>query len=172
MTEQNPNIKGILLKDLAEKVGGRIEGNPELRIHGIAGIIEAGEADITFVSNPRYSNALRNTKAAAAIAMKPVKDLQLTWLIVNDPYYAFCQTVIYFHSRPHQPLGINPLASIGKNVKMGNASIEDIINIAKIKHDNMLEKDLKAAVKSILGTSASIGILVENKDKKEFTIYN
>ena len=52
-------------------------------------------------------------------------------------------------------------------VKVGNASIEDIIKIAKIKLSNMLEKDLKTAVKSVLGTSASIGILVENENPNE-----
>ncbi len=31
----------------------------------------------------------------------------------------------------------------------------------------MLEKDFKSAVKSILGTCASIGIFVENKEPKE-----
>mgnify|MGYP001560219280 len=51
--------------------------------------------------------------------------------------------------------------------KVGNASIEDIIKIAKIKHPNMLEKDLKAAVKSVLGTCLSMGILVENISPKE-----
>ena len=52
-------------------------------------------------------------------------------------------------------------------VKTGNASIEDIIKIAKIKHTHMLEKDLKKAVKSILGTCASMGLLVENKNPLE-----
>jgi len=52
-------------------------------------------------------------------------------------------------------------------IKVGNASIEDVIKIAKIKHPTMLEKDLKAAVKSVLGTCASIGILVENKNPNE-----
>ncbi len=54
-----------------------------------------------------------------------------------------------------------------KNSIIGNASIEDVIKIAKIKHPNMLEKNLKNAVKSILGTCKSIGILVENKDPNE-----
>lgn len=54
-----------------------------------------------------------------------------------------------------------------KNIKMGNASIEDVIKVAKIKHPNMLEKDLKAAVKSVLGTCSSIGILVENIEPKQ-----
>ncbi len=52
-------------------------------------------------------------------------------------------------------------------IKVGNLSIEDIIKVAKIKHQNMLEKDIKAAVKSVLGTCASIGILVENENAKD-----
>jgi len=54
-----------------------------------------------------------------------------------------------------------------REIKMGNASIEDIIKVAKIKHSNMLEKNLKNAVKSVLGTCASIGILVENQEPNE-----
>ena len=49
-----------------------------------------------------------------------------------------------------------------KEIKVGNASIEDIIKITNIKYSNMLERNFKNAVKSILGTCASIGILVEN----------
>jgi len=54
-----------------------------------------------------------------------------------------------------------------KNLVVGNASIEDIIKVTKIKYTNMLEKNLKNAVKSVLGTCKSIGILVENKDPNE-----
>jgi len=51
-----------------------------------------------------------------------------------------------------------------KNIKVGNASIEDVIKVTKVKYPDMLEKDFKTAVKSVLGTCASIGILVENKE--------
>ncbi len=54
-----------------------------------------------------------------------------------------------------------------KNVKVANASIEDIIKIVKIKYSEMLEKDLKNAVKSILGTCLSLGVLVENENPKK-----
>ena len=53
-----------------------------------------------------------------------------------------------------------------KKQKVGNASIEDIIKVTKIKSPQMLEKDFKAAFKSILGTCASIGIFVESKEPK------
>ena len=52
-------------------------------------------------------------------------------------------------------------------VKVGNIAIEDVIKVAQIKKGNMLEKDMKAAVKSVLGTCASVGIMVENKNANE-----
>ncbi|MEK6881836.1 MAG: 50S ribosomal protein L11 [Nanoarchaeota archaeon] len=54
-----------------------------------------------------------------------------------------------------------------KNNVVGNASIEQIISIAKMKHPNMLAKDLKGAVKSVTGTCVSLGILVENMNAKD-----
>jgi len=35
---------------------------------------------------------------------------------------------------------------------VANASIEDIIRVAKVKHQNLLSKDSKATVKSIINT--------------------
>ncbi len=54
-----------------------------------------------------------------------------------------------------------------KDIKVGNASIEEVIKVAKIKYPNMLEKDFKSAVKSILGTCTTIGILVEDTNSNE-----
>jgi len=54
-----------------------------------------------------------------------------------------------------------------KKIKVGNASIEDIIKITKIKSPDMLQKEFKSAVKSVLGTCASIGIFVENEEPNE-----
>jgi len=54
-----------------------------------------------------------------------------------------------------------------KKVLMGNASIEQIISIAKTKSPNMLCKDLKSAVKTIAGTCVSLGVLIESKPAAE-----
>ncbi len=54
-------------------------------------------------------------------------------------------------------------SGIQKKLNVGNASIEQIISVAKQKMPNMLAKDLKAAVKSVIGTCTSMGILVESK---------
>ncbi|VVB82054.1 50S ribosomal protein L11 [uncultured archaeon] len=54
-----------------------------------------------------------------------------------------------------------------KKVSVANASIEQIISLAKTKSQNLLCKDLKSAVKTIVGTCVSLGILVENKPATE-----
>jgi large subunit ribosomal protein L11 len=48
-------------------------------------------------------------------------------------------------------------------LQVANASIEQIISVAKTKMQNLLCKDLKSAVKTVVGTCASLGILIENK---------
>ncbi len=52
-------------------------------------------------------------------------------------------------------------------IKVGNIAIEEIISVAKTKYKDMLEKEFKSAVKSVVGTCVSLGILVENKEAKE-----
>jgi len=48
-----------------------------------------------------------------------------------------------------------------------NASIEQIISVAKTKLPGLLDKDLKSAVKSTIGACVSLGVLVESKPAKQ-----
>ena len=50
---------------------------------------------------------------------------------------------------------------------VGNLAFEQIISVAKQKHDNMLSNTLMASVKSVLGTCQAMGVLVESKEIKE-----
>jgi len=60
-------------------------------------------------------------------------------------------------------LGIEKGSGIQYKLYAANASIEQIISIAKTKLPNLLCKDLKSAVKTVIGTCASLGVLVENQ---------
>ena len=60
-------------------------------------------------------------------------------------------------------LAIEKGSGLQSKMQIANASIEQIISIAKTKLPNMLCNDLKSAVKTIVGTCGSLGILVENK---------
>lgn len=64
-------------------------------------------------------------------------------------------------------LGIEKGSGEQLKMQVANASIEQIISVSKTKLQNLLAKDLKAAVKSVVGTCVSLGILIENKSPVE-----
>lgn len=64
-------------------------------------------------------------------------------------------------------IGIEKASSEPGKIFKGNLAIEQAISVAKTKMSNMLAKDLKAAVKLVVGSCASSGILVENKPATE-----
>ncbi|MEM3442456.1 MAG: 50S ribosomal protein L11 [Candidatus Bathyarchaeia archaeon] len=51
--------------------------------------------------------------------------------------------------------------------KVGNLTLEQVIRIAKVKRVELLARNLKAAVKEILGSCVSMGVTVEGKDPRE-----
>lgn len=64
-------------------------------------------------------------------------------------------------------LGIEKGSGEAGKTDVGNASIEQIISIAKAKQMNLLSKNFKQVVKSVIGTCVSLGLLIENKTPKE-----
>ena len=51
--------------------------------------------------------------------------------------------------------------------KVGDVKFEDIVKIAILKKHDLTAKTLKAAVKTILSSAATIGVTVEGKEPKE-----
>ena len=64
-------------------------------------------------------------------------------------------------------LGVTKGSSVPNAEKIGNMSMEQIVRIANIKNNDVLARNLKAAVKEVLGTSVSMGVTVEGKDPRE-----
>lgn len=60
-------------------------------------------------------------------------------------------------------LGIAKGSGEQSKFKSANASIEQIIKVAKTKFPNLLCNNLKTAVKTVVGSGVSLGILIENK---------
>ena len=116
------------LQELAEYVGGAVIGNPSLLIRGVAGIEEAQEGHITFVSNDKYIKKIHQTKASAIIISPKVKDTNLflskkgEWnlLVCNNPYLAFAKLVeLLMYKKPTYIKGIDDSARIAKTALVG-----------------------------------------------------
>ncbi|MEK6825504.1 MAG: 50S ribosomal protein L11 [Nanoarchaeota archaeon] len=64
-------------------------------------------------------------------------------------------------------LGLEKGSGAAGNYKVGNIALERIIDLAKTKRGNLLAKDMKSAVKLVVGTCVSLGVLIDNKSAKD-----
>jgi len=108
------------LSELAEYVGGRVCGDPNVLIKSASTLGRAGEGDISFLANSKYEKHLQTTKASAVIVNRETASTSAPLLVVEDPYYAFMQIMVLLHGhRKHKKVGISPRASISDSAKIG-----------------------------------------------------
>lgn len=108
------------LAELAQLVGGRLHGDGELLIRGVAGIKEAREGDITFLGNPRYEEWLGQTQATAVILPVQHAFEGRAGIQVEDPYAAFHRLMALFHAEQRLiPKGVHPTALIDPSARLG-----------------------------------------------------
>src|SRR3989344_3963867 len=67
-------------------------------------------------------------------------------------------------------IGIEKGSGIPDKNKVGNLAVEQIVKLAKMKQDSLLFNNFKSAVKSVIGSCNSLGVLVEGKPAKEINI--
>ncbi len=109
------------LIELAERVGGELEGDGAIEISGVAGIREAREGDITFLGHARYQGFLPETKASAVI-LDPGCDADVASAVIrnDNPYLAFQKAMTILFGEPYAPApGIHATAIIAPDVTLG-----------------------------------------------------
>jgi UDP-3-O-[3-hydroxymyristoyl] glucosamine N-acyltransferase len=107
------------LRELAELVGGKVIGDGEVEILGVASIDEAKAGEITFIANPKYLSNLARTKASAVIVSPEVTQAEKPLLCVANPHLAFTKVVSLFSSHPYQPKGVDSRAWVSPTAQLG-----------------------------------------------------
>ncbi|MBM3817819.1 MAG: UDP-3-O-(3-hydroxymyristoyl)glucosamine N-acyltransferase [Acidimicrobiia bacterium] len=113
------------LRELAERLGCRLEGDGEIDIVRVAGIQDARPGDVTFLANPKYEKTLGQTQASAVILRDDTRGAPCAVLRARDPYLAFARAVGLFAPawRPspgvHAMAAVAPGAALGRNVSIG-----------------------------------------------------
>lgn len=98
---------------LAEALGARLDGNPDLEILGIAPLERASGSDVSFLANPKYREAAEASGAGAVLVGAGEGLPGKTLLVCGDPYVAFARALALFHPpRVFEP-GVHPSAVVG-----------------------------------------------------------
>lgn len=107
--------------ELAERVGGRVLGNADVVIHGIAQLESAGRGEITYVEYPKHFDAANACQASCVIAPEG-SELKSNCIIeVKQPKLAFALIAKLLHPPYVRPPFIDPSAKISADAEIDSS---------------------------------------------------
>lgn len=114
----------MTVSEIAERVGGVVVGDGNVRITGVNGIKEAVEGDLTFLTDARYLAYLSKTEASAILVTNAITTAPRTLIQVANPYLAFYTVLPIFRPPRRHPIsGVHPSAVISDTAELG----EDVV---------------------------------------------
>ncbi len=108
------------LRDLADQLACRLEGDGDIDIVRIAGIQQAQPGDLTFLANSKYESVLAQTRASAVILREGSISAPCARLRTADPYLAFARAVGLFAPEWRPPAGIHPKADVAADARIAD----------------------------------------------------
>ena len=110
------------LRDIADRLGCRLDGDGAVDIARVAGIQHAERGDLTFVANVKYADQLASTRASAAIVgthAAYAAPAGCALLRADDPYTAFARALTLFVQADSPAKGVDRLSAIAPDARIG-----------------------------------------------------
>jgi len=115
-------------KQIADLIGGRVEGNENATINTFAKIEEGKPGAISFLSNPKYTHYIYDTQSSMVLINDDVeleKPVAATLIRVKNAYESVAKLLQFYESMKPRKTGIDASAfisekaTIGENVYIG-----------------------------------------------------
>ena len=129
-------------KEIAEILGGTVDGNPEITVTSFARIESGKPGTISFFANPKYEQYVYTSKADVIIVNKsfePKEPVQATMVRVDDPYaavaalldyvtakkrsykrYRGCHSKVRWSAKVGKKVYVGDFAYVGKHSQIGD----------------------------------------------------
>jgi len=109
----------LTIAQLAERIGAELAGDGSGKINAVGTVENAGENNVTFISDDRHTSALEKSRAGAVIIGRRVEGLAKAQLIVKDVNAALIKALgILAPELKPAAEGIDPTAKVGRDVKI------------------------------------------------------
>ncbi len=118
----NKQIVEFTAKQIAEFVGGRIEGNENATVYTFSKIEEGHEGALSFLSNPKYTHYLYDTASSIVLINEDVELEQVvtpTLIRVKNAYESVAKLLQLYESMKPKKTGIDPLAFVASTAQIG-----------------------------------------------------
>jgi UDP-3-O-[3-hydroxymyristoyl] glucosamine N-acyltransferase len=147
--------KNFKLAELAEYSNSKVVGNGDAVVTNLASIQKAKSDSITFLTNTKYKNFLKTTKAIAVVVHEKFEIKEgLNYLKSDNPYLVFAKLSSLFKKslldKDDQP--IHPSAVISSSSKIGNDVIigaNVVIGPDCVVEDNVVIRPNSSLVKDV-----------------------
>ena len=109
-------------KQIADFIGGRVEGDEQAKVNTFAKIEEGKEGAITFLSNPKYTHFIYETKASVVLINDDVvleHPVTATLIRVPNAYECVAKLMQMYAASLPKKKGVDPLAFISKTAEIG-----------------------------------------------------
>lgn len=109
-------------KQIAEFIHGVIVGDENATVHTFAKIEEGVPGAISFLSNPKYTHYIYETKSTIVLVNKdfePERPVSATLIKVDNAYESVAKLLTLYEMSKPKKTGIHPLACIDPTAKIG-----------------------------------------------------
>ena len=109
-------------KQIADMIGGKVEGNENATINTFAKIEEGKPGAISFLSNPKYTHYLYDTQSSVVLINEDVeleKTVATTLIRVKNAYESVARLLQLYESMKPRKTGIDSTASVSEKATIG-----------------------------------------------------
>ena len=109
-------------KQIADFLQGEVEGNPDVKVNNFAKIEEGKPGTLAFLSNPKYTHYIYDTKADIVLVnadFKAEKEIKATLIRVANSYEALAKLLELVEKSKPSKVGIEPMSYVAPSAKMG-----------------------------------------------------
>lgn len=93
----------------------------DIEIQGVRPLSEAGEGDLSFLSNPKYRDQAVGSKASAILVSQAVEGADAVQILCKDPYVALARILNLLFPEQPLPSTVHPTAVVAPDAKIGEA---------------------------------------------------
>lgn len=109
-------------QQIAQLIGGTIDGNADVAIHTFAKIEEGVEGALSFFYDPNFEPYVYETKSSIVLVPKdfqPSQPVRPTLIRVENPREALGRLLMFYESMKPRKKGISPQAYVAPTAKLG-----------------------------------------------------
>ncbi len=145
-------------QEIANILGGTIEGNPNTEVNSVAKIEEGSTGNLCFLSNKKYTNYVYSSNASVIIVDNSFnldKKITATLIKVDDAYSSFSQLLEIYNKMKFDKVGLSNKADICTETSIGNSTY--IGAFTSVSSGVTIGKNVKIHPNCYIGENVNIG---------------